>query len=283
MKRGLLLSAVAVLTAFASSSPVSTAAAQAQGGDLAVTIGGPSRVKAGTELTYQATVRNNGPGVMSGAILHIDLRGSTVLKAAGCTRGRYMGDLYADCKLPALQPGQSQTVRWTSTMPKPSPTADFHVVQTFATVYPENYGSDSDPTNNYAFMWTESFRQKGDLRVGVQGPKTAAPKSTIKYRVKVWHSGRRVAEGTRLVVKASKNVTSLRASGCTWRAKKRQLVCSLGLISGQGLRKTITIRAVTKAKAGSKVTVAAKVTAVAPKDPTPANNKAKAVTSIVKR
>ena len=83
--------------------------------------GSPGVVNVGQQITYTATITNNGPGTASTAGFQDELPGKATLDSANPSQGSCNGNPTLECNLGSLAPSASATVTITVTANQPGP------------------------------------------------------------------------------------------------------------------------------------------------------------------
>src|SRR5579863_10246781 len=83
--------------------------------------GAPGVVNVGQQLTYTATISNNGPGTASTAAFQDLLPGKATLDSANPSQGSCSGNPTLECNLGSLAPAATATVTITVTANQPGP------------------------------------------------------------------------------------------------------------------------------------------------------------------
>lgn len=108
------------------------------------------------------------------------------------------------------------------------------------------------------------------------------PGESFTYTVTITNNGPTVAKTVLLDVSVDKNLTSVSATGCTYKAATQTLNCSLGdLAKSQSAKRVVTVKIKSTVKPTSTVSIEAMATSLAD-DPTFTNNKSKQTTKVVK-
>jgi uncharacterized repeat protein (TIGR01451 family) len=237
---GALAAAVAALAL------VGSAAAKPDRADLSVSLtGSPSTVTAGGQVTYTATVTNNGPDTATNVTLRDWLvagKGS-VVSAAGGQGSCAMAKPFVLCSLGTLTNGQSTTVTIVVTANKPGLTIDHARVRSDQ--------RDPKPRNNDAGVKTlVSFA--ANLSLALTGaPSSIKVGAQVTYTATVTNNGPDTATNVTLrdwLVVGKGSLVSATSGQGSCASAKPLVLCSLGTLT-KGQSTTVTI-VVTASKAG---------------------------------
>ncbi|WP_331714960.1 hypothetical protein, partial [Auraticoccus cholistanensis] len=207
--------------------------------DVAATVSGPTNASAGEEVTWTATLTNNGPSSALGASL-TDLLpdGATFVRATASDGGTCTNaNNQVTCTFGDLAPGATRTVTVVGRLDAGAPTGSV-----LNTATASSSTSDPVPANNTATA-TTSVTQRAELSL-TKTPSAAsvAAGSRARFTVVVTNSGPSDANGVVLTdpAVAGYTVTGANASQGTCTLTDGNLRCELGRI-GPGASATVQL------------------------------------------
>jgi uncharacterized repeat protein (TIGR01451 family) len=237
--------------------------------DLAVTlIDSPDPVQVGDNLTYTATVTNNGPAAATGVTLTDTLPAGVTFVSATPTQGSCVNSSGAvTCSIGALANSASATVTIVVT-----PTATGTITNT---VNVAANLTDDNPSNNSASQ-TTTVNPKADLSIAkTDSPDPATTGHNLTYTITVTNHGPSNAAGVTVSDTLPAGVAFVSASsGCS--NSSGTVTCNLGAINN-GASASVTI--VVKPNATGALSNTASVTS-STFDPNTANNSATQSTTV---
>ena len=200
--------------------------------DVVVTVGAPSTVNVGSDLTYELTVTNGGPGDVIDVVLIDTLPGTVIRNSVTPSLGSCSGTSTITCTFGSLAPGSSATVAIVVT-PTVVGTITNTATMTTATI-------DFNTGNNSVAVVTTVKEPAADLSV----TKTAAsqPDGRLLYTITVHNQGPSTATGVSVTDNLPGNIIGLGStpSQGTCTPMGGSVECSLGTLAN-GATATITI------------------------------------------
>jgi uncharacterized repeat protein (TIGR01451 family) len=234
--------------------------------DLSVTLDGPGAVAKGTNATYVATIRNNGPVDASGVTVTFDRPAGTTLVGASSSPGCSSTMATITCTIGDLATGVS--VDRTVVLA----TSAIGSFTEHATVASDT--SDSVTTNDTVSVVTQVA--VADLSATLSGPATGSVGATLTYTATVANNGPVGATGITVTMVRPPN-TSLHASSSVGCTSGSTITCSVGgLVSGASTPVTIAL----VSNSGQTITPSVTVLPSAD-DPVPTNNTSATVTTSI--
>lgn len=195
--------------------------------DAGLAMTGTETVRPGSELTYRATVRNNGPDHMVAGELDIPLdptlRDVTITPDPGksCWALQPGSRWSVGCRLADLSPGQSFGVTIRGKVPADALPGT--LVTTGAVT--GNGRRDPDTANNTVTVRT-TVEQVADLGTVIEGPTSVKPGEQVGYTVTASNNGVHRAQDATLTIGLPAALTELTAPGCT--REGATLTCAMG-------------------------------------------------------
>ncbi len=241
--------------------------------DLSIVKSGPATVAAGGRITWQLTVRNDGPDDATGVVVTDRLPGGVVdaTAPAGCT----VADGVVRCAIGALANGDSVELELSATAPVSLGSAT--LVNT-ASVAGDQIEPDLSDNESEA---TTTVGPATDLAIVKQGPATVAADGTIAWTLIATNNGPSTATGVVVTDALPGGVVfggaTASQGGCS--LSGAVLTCAVGTLA-PGASAQITVTAsVPAALEGAQLVNVATVGGVEP-DPVPSNNRAEVPTRV---
>ena len=236
--------------------------------DLAITKTGPATAVAGSNVSYQLAVVNNGPSDAAGlSVTDMLPTGVVFVSATGtgwtCT---HTGNVSVTCNRPALAPAATApTITVVVTAPAQA-TSLSNIASVAATT------ADPDPTNNSSTADT-TVTASADLSIVKTGPATVAAGQLVSYQLVVANAGPSDAAGLSVADTLPAGVTFVSATGTGWtcsNAGNVSVTCTAAALAAGATASPITVAVTGPAQAGV-LTNSSTVTAATP-DPDPSDN-----------
>ncbi len=250
--------------------------------DLSITLAdSPDPVVAGTNLTYLATLTNNGPSDAQGASISLPLpAGTTLVSASASAGGVCAGTTTVTCTFAgATAPGANRTATIVAAVSS-AQTAGLSATATAAS-------STTDPTpgNNTATAATV-VEVRADLSVTLtDAPDPVTAGTQLTYTAVVSNAGPSDATGVVLTLPTPANTSFVSGSvsgGGTCAGSP--VVCTVtgSMLPATSRTVSIVMLVAPSAPDGSTISATATVTATSP-DPNPGNNSATTTTAVITR
>ena len=244
--------------------------------DLALVKSGPATVVAGSSVTYQLAVRNNGPSdAVAVSVTDTLPAGVTFVSAAGggwtCTNS---GDVSVSCTRPTLAAGSNAPVITLVVRAPAQPTTLSNVATVASTT------NDPVGANNTSSAST-SVTASADLALTKSAPASVVAGDPISYALVVRNIGPSDAVSPAVLDTLPPGVAFVSASGGGWtctNAGDTSVTCTRTTLAAGATAPTITVVVDAPAQAAS-LTNNASVSSTTP-DPVPGNNAANATTTV---
>lgn len=219
--------------------------------DLSVSLAdSPDPVAPGANITYTATVQNNGPDDAENVELNVALSFKTSFVSA--STGCLPSGLNVTCDLATVAAGFSKQVQVVAAVGESATgTAQGQANVTSSTADPVG-------SNNSTFQNTSILASGADLTVTVfDSPDPVSPSGTLNYSVQVHNNGPQDATGVSLTLQLPAQVSLVSSSpSCT--PSGGSLICSLGsLTAGNGT--TVDLETSVSPAAGGLISFSAQV------------------------
>ena len=177
--------------------------------DVVVTKTGPATVTAGTNLTYNVTITNNGPSTATNVSLTDNVPANTTFVSATQTSGPVFACGTAagtiTCTIPALAPGASAIFAFTvNVSPAATGTVDNTANVTATTADPAG--------GNNTSAISSAIVSSADLAVVKSGPSIATPGANVTYTVIATNGGPSTAANVTLTDIGPANTTFVSAT-----------------------------------------------------------------------
>ena len=235
--------------------------------DLSVALTGPTLVAKGSDASFVATVRNNGPVDATGVVVTFDRPTGTSFVAGSSSSGCTSGATTVTCTVGGLANGASLDL---TVVLSTSATGTF---TEHATVTSDT--SDSVPINDTGSVTTQVAAP--DLGVTLSGPATGSVGATLVYTATVTNNGPVDATGVTVTMARPANTTVIGAASSATCTTSTTITCSVGSLAPSA---TATVTIALQSSVGQTITASVLVGPTAD-DPVPANNTSNTVTTSI--
>jgi hypothetical protein len=276
--------------------PVAHAVAEVEAtANLKVSVTGPASVTPGSRVTYQMTIRNEGPDTVQSASahatwspnFHIPSDGFGVRGVSGpCAWNLERPEVTCGVENMPIAPGSARTVSFTGTVDQ---TASGQVELTANVLSPGTTDPVADDNSGQATSLVVPA-PIADLKVNVTGPASVTPGSSATYRMTIRNEGPDTLKSVSAHATWSRNFTLptyglTGVSGfCGWTAGAPEVSCTVaGGPMAPGDTRTVTFTGTVDQTASGQVELTANVM-LAPGsyvDPVPDDNSGRATSLVV--